>query len=505
LGQWQALLRLSRSFLASSRPGELAFDAASTLATALRVPMVAVWLRGEDGKLQRKALIGQQDVPPETTDDGIEPSARIARIDRRTELSRRFLGWNETGFLIPIGEASPIRGVIVLVEPVGPLGQDDFELVAAAAGLLASACERADADEAVRASQRLDVTSQLLSGVAHDFNNLITAISSNTDIALGEVPPDGMAAECLQEVVSAAQNAAVLTGRLGAWARPEPLAPARLELSGVLRQNVRLLANLLGKRVQLGIDPGPRGSEVMVDRNDLEQILYNLVLSARNAGPELPNRVDVKVVQGADEVSIVVIDDGPGHASDARSQLYEPFPTPTRGASRASLALATVRRLAARAAGRVTIEGGPKATHVVRVRFPRLAEAPAPVVTTPPARRRVRVLLVDDSAPARIAGANALRSGGHHVVEAEDPRAVLETWDNHTDVLVTDLQMRGLSGAELAAAVTARGWHGPILFCTGHPTEAPPLEPGRTALLAKPYTRKEMLQAVDALLGAVAA
>ncbi len=371
--------------------------------------------------------------------------------------------------------------------------------------------------------QRLEAMGRLAGGVAHDFNNVLAAIQGHVDVLRTEYPD---AADDLDEVTRGVQRAAGLTAQLLAFARRQPSAPTPLDLAALARGLAPMLDRVLGGRVALRLH-APAPVVVEADRTQMEQVIVNLVVNARDA---LPDGGTVRLSVVADPprdrepamARLEVTDDGVGMDAATRARIFEPFFTTKPDHHGAGLGLATVYGIVRRHDGMIGVESAPGAGSTFRVTLPLLADAAlAACAAAPPAvdtpQESLVVLLVEDDTSVRTVLEKLLVRAGCTVIAAPDgAQALLELslLPVRFDVLITDMRMPGASGAEVAAAYLSRRAHGRVVLVSGDhdPEEVRRVVPeGDVVFLAKPFTAEALIAAVagrrsdDARDGLVAA
>ena len=359
-------------------------------------------------------------------------------------------------------------------------------------------------------AQKMEAVGRLAGGIAHDFNNLLTAISGYSEFLIaGEV--DERSRRHAHEIKKAAARAAALTGQLLAFSRRQVLQPRVLDLNAVVSDMDMMLRRLIGEDVELVATLDPALGAVRADPTQVEQVIVNLAVNARDA---MPNggalTIETGNVSTSDEelVELRVTDSGVGMTEEERLQLFEPFFTTKTGGT--GLGLATVYGIVEQSGGTIEVESAPGFGSSFRILLPRV-EAPAqelpeaePEATPRPGTETV--LLVEDEVVVRRLVAELLESDGYTVLQAGDGPSALELLRRHpgaVDLLVTDVVMPGMSGPEVVQAVTAMrpGTH--VLYTSGYTDTALDhhgvLEPG-TAFLQKPFGSQELLRSVRALL-----
>ena len=360
-------------------------------------------------------------------------------------------------------------------------------------------------------AQKMEAIGRLAGGVAHDFNNILTAIRSCTEL-LRDLCPEPGQAELLQEIEVASGRATELTRRLLAFGRRQIVAPRRLDPRAVVVDLEEMLRPLLGEDVALVVRATGDVPVVRADRGQIEQLLTNLAINAREAMPEGGTlRIEVDgVTLGPDDLRtraelspgrfarIRVIDTGIGMADEVRERIFEPFFT-TR-ATGSGLGLATAFAIASQHGGALGVESAPGCGATFELLLPAAAEGAERVAAPAPAARRVRetILVAEDEASVRRVLVRALRAWGYEVLEAADgieALALAGAFVGPIDALLTDVLMPGLDGRQLAEALAHRRPGLRVLFVSGHTNDAVlrrGVQDDRVAFLHKPFTPREL-------------
>ena len=354
-------------------------------------------------------------------------------------------------------------------------------------------------DELLNA-QKLESLGRLAGGIAHDFNNLLTGISGYASLVLERANGDDELHRDVGEIKRAADRAAELTKQLLAFGRRQMFRPRPLDLNVVLTEVAGLLHRLLGDHVELVVRPGAELGAVQADPGQVEQVIVNLVVNARDAMPA-GGRVTIETRNADDDwVELVVADDGVGMDESTRAQIFEPFFT-TRDEG-VGLGLASVYGIVHQSGGDVAVESHPGAGAVFTVRLPRVYETaeiePAPATTAPDTRQASEtVLLVEDEDVVRDLARRVLERHGYTVFACAHGAEAVELSESHEgpiDLLLTDVVMPGLRGYEVARKVVATRPEIKVLYMSGYAEEALGGGPGvgGSALIEKPF-------AIDAL------
>ena len=385
-----------------------------------------------------------------------------------------------------------------------------------------------DLTEQLRRSQKIGALGRLAGGVAHDFNNLLQVIGGHAE-ALGAGGLDAAARRrLLRSIQTATDRAASLTRQLLAFGRRQILMPEVLDLNVTVRTLERMLTRVIGEDIQLVSTLAPDLATVKVDPGQIEQVVLNLAINARDAmidggtleistanfvldEPWAHESLPVRVPAGA-WVLLSVRDTGTGMDEDTATQAYEPFFTTKDITKGSGLGLSMVYGIVKQSDGYTWIDTAPGAGTAVHVLLPAVLDAarpePRPRETPPPMVDEplgATVLLVEDDPEVRGLFSRFLERAGYTVIEAADGRDALETFDARShdiDLVITDVVMPNVSGPALTSAIRARRPDVKVLFVSGYADE---LEAGiahapHTVLLHKPVTRQILVDQVGALL-----
>jgi two-component system cell cycle sensor histidine kinase/response regulator CckA len=362
----------------------------------------------------------------------------------------------------------------------------------------------------LRQAQKMEAVGRLAGGIAHDFNNLLTAISGYSEFLI-----EGLEDERLRrhadEIRKAAARAASLTGQLLAFSRRQVLQPRALDLNEVVSDMDMMLRRLIGEDVELVTLLDPDVSPVQADPTQIEQVIVNLAVNARDAMPTggsvTIETSDVRTEDG-EFVELRMTDTGVGMTDVERQQLFDPFFTTKEGGT--GLGLATVYGIVDQSGGTIEVDTAPGMGSSFRIWLPRaespvVAPAPSPVVAAP-RQGDETILLVEDETVVRHLVAEILENSGYTVMQAGDGPSALELLRRHAgklDLLVTDVVMPGMSGPEVAQAVTSMRPGTEVLYTSGYTDSAighhGVLEPG-IAFLQKPFSADDLTRKVRALL-----
>jgi CheY-like chemotaxis protein len=373
-------------------------------------------------------------------------------------------------------------------------------------------------------SQKLENIGRLAGGVAHDFNNHLTVINGYCDLMLSRLPPDEPSSKTLMEVRRAGARAETLTRQLLAFGRRQVLSPSPVSLNQIVSSMETMLRRLLPENVGVATVLAPGLGAAMADTGQIEQVLMNLIVNARDAMPdggtiriETANadlepaaaQCDQGLRPGA-YVTLAVTDTGIGMDEDSRGLIFEPFYTTKEPGKGTGLGLATVYGIVKQSDGAILVRSRLGEGSTFTVYLPRL-DGEAPQDVSAPAAERSRsgqgaILLVEDQEAVRSLVSRVLQLAGYRVIEAcggEQALALMDSQSGCVDLLITDVLMPGMSGSKLAARLTACYKGLRVLFISGHATgeivHEGILNPG-VAFLQKPFSPAQLTARVAEIL-----
>jgi hypothetical protein len=385
--------------------------------------------------------------------------------------------------------------------------------------------ERRRLEDQLRQAQRMEAVGRLAGGVAHDFNNLLTVVTGYSELLLGSLEGRSTDQRRVQEIHRAASRAASLTRQLLAFGRKQVLEPRLLDLDGVVQGMAPMLERLLGERVRLRTPRAPALGRVKADPGQIEQVVMNLAINARDAMPEggtlTVELSDVELgrdgggnstgLEPGPYVMLAVRDSGCGMDAATRARIFEPFFTTKEVGKGTGLGLATVYGIIQQSGGAIQVDSEPGRGSTFRIYLPHVQGAVAEETLDPAAvaaSGRETVLVVEDEADVRALEREVLATHGYHVLVAGDALEALAVEENHAGpiaVLVTDVVMPGRSGRELAQDFARRRPNTRVLYVSGYANDAfaghGPLEPG-TWFLQKPFSPETLARRVREILDA---
>jgi PAS domain S-box-containing protein len=382
--------------------------------------------------------------------------------------------------------------------------------------------ERRQTEEQLRQAQKMEAVGNLTGGLAHDFNNLLGVIIGNLDLLQDLQVGNPDVDEFTNEALSAALRGADLTRRLLAFARRQPLQPARIEVNEMIGGIVKLLERTLGEEIRITLDLNPDLWPVVVDPAQLESSLTNLATNARDAMPRGGHLIIVTgnrsldtdyaaqhpEVQPGDYAMIEVTDTGTGMTPQIASRIFEPFYTTKESGKGTGLGLSMVFGFIKQSGGHINVYSEVGIGTTFRLYLPRAAaDAEASLVVSPTALLRGNgetVLAVEDNANLRRVVARQLTELGYRVLEAEDPHTALRILDSEpVDVLFTDIVMPGgTSGYEIAGRVLSLWPKIKVVLTSGFPENRANGDPSERGLrlLSKPYRRDDLARIIREVL-----
>ncbi|QIZ82454.1 hybrid sensor histidine kinase/response regulator [Thalassovita gelatinovora] len=375
-------------------------------------------------------------------------------------------------------------------------------------------------------SQKMQAIGELAGGIAHDFNNLLTAISGHCDLLLLRHENSDPDYADLVQISQNSNRAAALVGQLLAFSRKQTLRPVEIDIRNALADLTHLLNRLVGEKINLVLRHDPAPWTIRADRRQLEQVLMNLVVNARDAMPrggeirieacnkalEEPMERDRAVIPAGEYLTIEVSDDGCGIAADKRKKVFEPFFTTKRPGEGTGLGLSTVYGIVKQSGGYVFIDSevgrGTTFTLMFPVYFRDETEPetkPETIPAEPPAliHGDAVVLLVEDEAPVRAFASRALRLRGYCVIEAGNGEEALEMLADpnlRVDLFVTDVIMPGKDGPTWVREALKTRPEVRVVFISGYAEDALDSDQGEipnSTYLPKPFSLTDLTETVQ--------
>ena len=360
-------------------------------------------------------------------------------------------------------------------------------------GMVEDVTDQRTLENQFRQAQRLEAIGRLAGGVAHDFNNILTTITGYSDLLLADLGPNDPKRPDLEEIRASTQRAAALTRQLLAFSRKQVLQSRVLDLNAVVRTLDKMLRRLIGEDVTLELSLAAGLSAVRADPSQIEQVILNLAVNARDAMPQ-GGRLTIETAEaelddayarehpGASPgryIMLAVSDTGVGMDTETRAHVFEPFFTTKPQGMGTGLGLSTVYGIVKQSAGSVWVYSEPGGGATFKIYLPRVDEVPADVVPEAPlppaAGGRETVLLAEDDRAVRTVVAGVLEQKGYRVLRAPDGQTALDMARAHPaeiHLLVTDLVMPGTTGQDLAEVLRAERPHLRVLYMSGYTDDA---------------------------------
>jgi PAS domain S-box-containing protein len=391
-------------------------------------------------------------------------------------------------------------------------------------GIARDISERRRLEEQLIQSQKMEAVGRLAGGIAHDFNNLLTTILGYCDLVLGQLAEDSGLRGDVGEIERAGQRAATLTRQLLAFSRKQLIEPRVLALNEIVLDATKMLRRLIGEQIDLVTALETQLGHVRADPGQIEQVLVNLAVNARDAmleGGQLvieTKNIDLyepystgpaKAAPGP-YVLLSVKDDGAGMDPETQRHIFEPFYTTKERGKGTGLGLATVYGIVKQSGGDIWVhseigKGSRFEVYLPRVEEPARAAEPASVAVSPP-KGTETILLVEDEEAVRALTERILKASGYKVLAAKDAEQAVQlsqTYVGAIDLLLTDVIMPGTSGPQLAERLLAVRRQMRVLYMSGY-TDTAIVESGvlqaETALLQKPFTPAQLIQTVREML-----
>ena len=388
--------------------------------------------------------------------------------------------------------------------------------------------ERRALEQQLRQSQKMEAVGRLAGGIAHDFNNLLMVISGYSEFLLERLGNEPQLRGPAQEIASAAERASSLTRQLLAFSRKQMLAPRVVNLNDVATENVKMLTRMIGEDIDLVIAPSPDLWSVRADAGQIEQVIMNLAVNARDAMPS-GGKLTIETsnvtldedyarlhspVRPGDYVMVAVSDTGAGMDTETQSHIFEPFFT-TKGTKGTGLGLSTVYGIVKQSGGYIWVYSEMGRGTTFKIYLPRVASTGEAVAqfAAPPEFRKVEpgtetILLVEDEANLRYLARQYLEKQGYKVIEAADGAVAMQIAVAHEKtihLLLTDVIMPGMNGRELAQRIAEIRPNVKILYMSGYTENVighnGMLDAG-IRLLQKPFNLRDLKSIVREVLDA---
>jgi len=457
------------------------------------------------------------------TIDELTPSPFLREHGSRI-LERGAAGEAWTGEFLVQGKTGKAFPALLTTSPV----LDEVSRVLGFVQVSIDLTERRNLEEQFRQSQKMDAVGRLAGGIAHDFNNLLTVIRLNTEIIMEGLDPEDPRSEDVKQIRSAAERASTLTRQLLAFSRKQILQPRVLDMNSVVGNVEPMLRRLIGEDITITSTCSARGY-VVADPGQLDQVLVNLVVNARDAMPQ-GGRITIEtrnidldenytsehapVVPGR-YVMLAVGDTGVGMTQDTREHAFDPFFTTKEAGKGTGLGLATVYGIVKQSGGYVWIYSEPGHGTTLKLYFPEVSAVAAFATSEPRAastetmRGSETILLVEDEEAVRGLTLRILQKQGYRVIAAQHGREAMEIAskeEGHIHLVLTDVVMPGMNGRGLVERLSGIRPRIKSLYMSGYTDDdiirRGFIEPSRS-FLQKPFTSDALLQTVRKVLDGV--
>lgn len=389
--------------------------------------------------------------------------------------------------------------------------------------ILRDMTEQKSLEKQLRQAQKMEAVGQLTGGIAHDFNNMLGVIIGYSEV-IGErlADNDPLQKKC-EQITKAAQSAASLTRQLLAFSRQQVLEPKFLDLNSIVRNMEKMLRRLIGEDISFSTALGPTLGSVKADQGQIEQVIINLVVNARDA---MPNGGKVRIETSAVELSgeyskkhlpqlpgsyvlLTVSDTGVGMDSETQARIFEPFFTTKEVGKGTGLGLSTVYGVVRQFDGHIWVYSEPGQGTTFKIYLPRTSETPAVMKSNNRLASTIRgtetILLVEDEEALRELTRSLLADQGYKVLEAARPERAIEIarkFDGTIHLLLTDMVMPGMNGRVLAETLATVRPEMKVVFMSGYTGfNHAALTDAKITLLSKPFTKDNLLSKLQEVLG----
>jgi PAS domain S-box-containing protein len=375
-------------------------------------------------------------------------------------------------------------------------------------------------EQALRQAQRMEAVGRLASGIAHDFNNLLTAIQGHAQFLTEDLPENHPSRNDVAEILHSSERAAALTRQLLAFSRGQAAQPETIQINSIVHAMERLLRRVISEDIAVDSVLEPAPWSVRADPTQIEQVLVNLIVNARDAMPR-GGRITIKTenaelvppslrheeLAAGQYVMLAVSDTGVGMDRETQARIFEPFFT-TKGPEQGTgLGLSTVFGIVRQLGGHIFVYSEPGHGTTFKVYLPRAdASAPEPPAKPYVAREREAVLIVEDDDAVRSLARRVLETRGYRVwtcADADDALQIMNDYGAEMSLLISDVVMPSMSGHDLVETVRARWPHVGIIFMSGY-TDEDVRRDGRVGrndhFIGKPFTPEALSRKVRAVL-----
>ena len=389
--------------------------------------------------------------------------------------------------------------------------------------ILRDMTEQKSLENQLRQSQKMEAVGQLSGGIAHDFNNMLGVIIGYSEVITERLPENDPLHKKCEQITKAAQSAASLTRQLLAFSRQQMLEPKFLDLNSIVRNMERMLRRLIGEDINFSTALGPTLGSIKADQGQIEQILINLVVNARDAMPDGGRlRIETSAVELSGEYSkkhlpqlpgsyvlLTVSDTGIGMDAETQARIFEPFFTTKEVGKGTGLGLSTVYGVVRQSDGHIWVYSEPGQGTTFKIYLPRKGQAAETTQSNNRFARTLRgtetVLLVEDEEALRELTRSLLADQGYKVLEAARPERAVEIarrFEGTIHVMLTDMVMPGMNGRVLADTVASIRPEMKVIFMSGYTGfNHAALTDEKLVLLSKPFTKDNLLSKLQEVLG----
>ncbi len=397
-------------------------------------------------------------------------------------------------------------GHLIWVEQRSLVVKDESNRALAIEGIARDISERRQLEEQLRHSQKMDAIGRLTAGVAHDFNNLLTVINGYSDLSLREIPAGNPARGKIDEVRKAGDQAAALTRQLLAFGRKQVSQPKLIEVNAAVKSNLSILRRVIGEDIELITVLDPELRPVKCDEGQIEQVLLNLAVNARDAMSR-GGRLTIQTANApdGDQILLTVGDTGCGMDAATRSRVFEPFFTTKESGRGTGLGLSIVSGIIKQNGGWIDLESTPGDGTTFRIGLPSADAAPTALAMRAADEDRTgseTILVVEDDAALRELICTILQQAGYRGIPARHGDHALEIWRQHQHrfgLVITDLVMPQMSGPALVEKLRCLDREVRVLFTSGYADGAiarhGDLDP-EAPFIQKPFSSESLLQKV---------
>jgi two-component system, cell cycle sensor histidine kinase and response regulator CckA len=389
--------------------------------------------------------------------------------------------------------------------------------------ILRDMTEQKSLEKQLRQAQKMEAVGQLTGGIAHDFNNMLGVIIGYSEVVSERLAGNEPLQKKCEQITKAAQSAASLTRQLLAFSRQQVLEPKFLDLNSIVRNMEKMLRRLIGEDVSFSTGLGPTLGSIKADQGQIEQVIINLVVNARDAMPHGGKvRIETSAVELSGEYSkkhlpqlpgsyvrLTVSDTGVGMDAETQARIFEPFFTTKEVGKGTGLGLSTVYGVVRQFDGHIWVYSEPGQGTTFKIYLPRTSQAPAVTKSNNRLASTIRgtetILLVEDEEALRELTRSLLADQGYNVLEAARPERAVEIAKQYKDtihLLLTDMVMPGMNGRVLADTLASVRPDMKVVFMSGYTGfNHAALTDAKVTLLSKPFTKDNLLSKLHEVLG----